>query len=67
MHLGTRIWHFILGHVCIAMHFIFAKISRILALLINNPSKRGDVETLARSSISLSSQVKVKLELTASR
>ena len=34
-----------------------------LKLLINNPSKRDDVETLARSSISLSSQVKMKIKI----
>ena len=50
-----------------AMHFILVKISRNLVLLIDNPSKRGDVEILARSSVSLSSQVKIKLKLTASR
>ena len=36
-------------------------------LLINNPSKRGDVEISARSSVSPSSQVRVKLKLIASR
>ena len=34
------------------------KMSRNLVLLINNPSKREDVETLARSSVFPSSQVK---------
>ena len=52
---------------CIVMHFILDKMSRNLVLLINNFLKRGDVKTLARSSISLSSQVKMKLKLTASR
>ena len=46
--------------------FLF-KMSRNLVLLINNPSKRDDVETLARSSIFPSSQVKMKLKLTASK
>ena len=46
--------------------FLF-KISRNLVLLIDHPSKRGDVETLARSSISPSPQVKMKFKLTASR
>ena len=58
---------FISSHIYIAMHFILVKISRNLVLLINNLSKRGDVETLARSSVFLSSQVKMKLKLTASR
>ena len=52
---------------CIAMHFILVKMSRNSMLLINNPSKRGDVKTLVRSSVSPSSQVRVKLKLTASR
>ena len=43
------------------------KMSHNFVLLINNPSKRGDVKTLARSSVSPSSQVKMKLKLTASR
>ena len=47
--------------------FVLVKISYNSMLLINNPLKRGDVKTLARSLISSSSQVKVKLKLTASR
>ena len=35
-------------------------------LLINDPSKRADMETWARSSVSLSSQVKMKLKSTTS-
>ena len=35
--------HIILSRVGIAMHFILVKMSRNLVLLINNPSKRGDV------------------------
>ena len=46
---------------CIVMHFVLVKMSRNSMLLINNPSKRGDVETLARSSVSPSSQVKWNL------
>ena len=46
--------------------FLF-KMSRNLVLLINNSSKRGDVETLARSSVFPSSQVKMELKSTASR
>ena len=52
----------------IAMHVIFLfEISRDSMLLINNSSKRGDVETEARSSVSPPPQVKTKLKLTASR
>ena len=46
--------------------FLF-KMSCNLVLLIDHPSKRGDVKTLAQSSISPSSQVKMKFKLTASR
>ena len=68
MYLSIRkFFHFISSHICITMHFILAKMSRNLVLLINNSSKRGDVETLAWSSVSLSFQVKVKLKLTASK
>ena len=49
---------------CILLLF---KMSRNLVLLIDHPSKRGDVETLAQSSISPSPQVKMKLKSTASR
>ena len=59
--------HVVLSCVGIAMHLILVKISCNLVLLINNPSKRGDVKTLARSSVSPSSQVKMKLKLTAFR
>ena len=48
------------------MHIILVKISRISILLINNPSKRDDMKTFVRSSISLSPQVRMKLKLTAS-
>ena len=48
----------VLSHVGIAMHLILIKMSRNLELLCNNPLKRGDVETLARSSVSSSPQVK---------
>ena len=58
---------FISSHIYIAMHFILVKISRNLVLLINNPLKRGDVETLARSLVSPASQVKMKFKLTTSR
>ena len=58
---------FISSHTCIIMHFVLVKMSRNLVLLINNLSKRGDVETLARSSVSPSSQVKMKLKLITSR
>ena len=52
--LDLQFCHFISSHIYIAMHFILVKMSRNLVLLINNHSKIGDVETLARSSISLS-------------
>ena len=58
---------FISSYVCIAMHFVFVELSHNSLLLIDDSSKRDDVETLARSSVSPSSQVKTKLELTASR
>ena len=47
--------------------FFLFKMSRDLVLLIDHLSKRGDVETLARSSVSPSPQVKMKFKLTASR
>ena len=46
--------------------FLF-KISCNLVLLIDHPSKRGDVETLAWSSVFPLSQVKMKFKLIASR
>ena len=58
---------FISSHICIAMHFILIKMSCNLMLLTNNPSKRGDVETWARSSVFPSSRVKMRFNLTASR
>ena len=51
----------------IAMHFTLIKLSHNLSLLIDDPSKRGDVETLARSSVSPSPLVKIKLKLAASQ
>ena len=36
--------HSPLGPIGIAMHFIFIKLSHNSVLLINGPSKRGDVE-----------------------
>ena len=51
-HLLTRKFcHFISSHICITMHFVLVKMSLNLVLLTNNPSKRGDVETLMRSSV----------------
>ena len=58
------LFHVIFVLPCI---FILVKVSHNLMLLINNPLKRGDVETLARSSVFPSFQVKMKLKLTASR
>ena len=51
----------------LAMHFVCDEMSRDSALLINNSSKRGDVETEAQSSVSPPPQAKTKLKLTASR
>ena len=39
--------HSPLGPIGIAMHFVPIKSSRNPVLLINDPSKRGDVKTLA--------------------
>ena len=55
------------SHVRIAMNFVRIELSHNSLLLINDPSKRGGVETLARSSVFPSPQVKMKLKLTASR
>ena len=64
MYLSIRKFcHFISSHICIAMHFILVKMFHNLVLLINNPSKRGDMETLVRSSISPPPQVKTKLKI----
>ena len=47
-----------LDFIRIAMHFfIHIELPRNSLLLINNPLKRGDVETLARSSVSPPPQV----------
>ena len=46
--------------------FLF-KMSRKSVLLINYPSRRGDMETAARSSVFPPPQVKMTLKLTASR
>ena len=45
------------------MHFVLVKLSRNSLLLNDDPSKRGDVKTLARSSISPLPQVKMKFKL----
>ena len=68
MYLSTRnlvVWFQVI--ICIAMHFVLVELSRNSLLLIDDPSKRGKVEILARSSVSPSPQVKMKLKLTASR
>ena len=57
----------VLDLVDIAIHVILVEMSHNSVLLINNLSKRGDVETLMRSSVFPSSQVKMKPNLTASR
>ena len=59
--------HSPLGPIGIAMHFVSVKLSRNSMLFANNSSKKGDVETLARSSVSLLPQVKMKFKLTTSR
>ena len=59
--------HSPLGPIGIAMHFFPIKLSCISVLLINDPSKKGDVEALARFSVSPSPQVRMTLKLTASR
>ena len=46
------------SHVCIVMHFTLIELSRNSSLLIDNPSKKGDVETWARYSVSPSPQVR---------
>ena len=56
-----------LGLVGVVMQLILVKMSCISVLLINNLSKRGNMEILVRSSISPSPQVKMKLNLTVSR
>ena len=55
------------SYVYIAMHFILIELSRNSSLLIDDPLERGDVETLARSSVFPSPQVKTTLKLTAFR
>ena len=67
-YLGTHKFIILFQVIFVLPCILFSsKCPVIWVLLINNPSKRGDVEILARSSISPSSQVKVKLKLTASR
>ena len=63
----SRFCHSSLGRLRIAMHIILVEMFRNLILLINNPLKRGDVETLARSSVSPPPQVKMTFKLTSSR
>ena len=53
--LDSQFCRFISSHISIAMHFVLVELSRNSLLLIDDPSKRGDVETLARSSVSPSS------------
>ena len=60
-------YHFVSSHVCIAIHFVLIELSRKSLLLSDDPSKRGDVKTLARSLVFLPPQVKMTLKLTASR
>ena len=65
-YLLTRNFVFQIIFVLPCILFLF-KMSRNLVLLIDHPLKRGDVKTLARSSISLSLQAKMKFKLTAFR
>ena len=53
--------------LCITMHFIPVKCLVFRYYWSTIPRKRGGMKTLARSSVSLSSQVKVKFKVTASR
>ena len=53
--------------LCITMHFIPVKCLGFRYYWSTIPRKRGGMETFARSSISLSPQVKVKFKITASR
>ena len=53
--------------LCITMHFISIKCLVFRYYWSTVPRKRGGMETLARSSVSLSPQVKVKFKVTASR
>ena len=62
-----RIYHIVLSRVSIAMHFIPVKCLAFRYYWSTVPQKRGDMETLAWSSVSLSSHVKVRFKLTASR
>ena len=66
MYLLTRNFVFQVISVLPCILFLF-KMSRNLVLLIDYFSKRGDVETLMRSSVSPSPQVKMKFKLTAFR
>ena len=58
---------FILSRVCITMHFIPVKCPVFRYYWSTIPRKRGGMETLARSSVSLSPQVKVRFKWAASR
>ena len=55
------------SHVGMAMHFIPVKCLVFRYYWSTVPRKKGGMETLARFSISLSPQVKVKFKLTVSR
>ena len=67
-YLSTRKFTILFQAIFVLSWILFLiKMSRNSMLLINNPSKRGDVKTLARSSIFPSPQVNMELKLTASR
>ena len=67
IYLSTRNMSFYFKSCSHCHAFCCVELSRNSLLLINNPSKRGNVETLARSSVSPSPQVNMKFKLTASR
>ena len=52
--------------IALSSILFLVKMSSNSMLLINNPSKRGDLETLAWSSVSPPPQVKMTFKLTAS-
>ena len=52
--LTRKFCHFISSHICIVIHFVLVKMSCNSVLLIDDPSKRGDVKTSTQFSVSLS-------------
>ena len=66
-YLLTRKFIILFQVIFLLSYILFSLKCLVIWCLINNPLKRGNMETLARSSVSPSPQVKVKLKLTASR